>query len=225
MTDATDTIDIPAARDLLEDIGFLLVAGPPFVRGPAYLLVAVRPSPTLEHFDPERTDYWVTSGEHGTPASIGWATREPEMAEHSWGTIRVVDRLEAANEFVSFGGPLLVSRLSGVKVVVFRSDAPIVARGGHSQPWEAGAMEMAGFLARLRGAADPRGSLERRLARLSPSTRYAAFVADGLARIRAREASLGWTRADRSTLGRERRRLESEAPADWAAGSELAQLL
>ncbi len=112
-----------------------------------------------------------------------------------------------------------------VKVAEFVSDAPIVARGGHSQEWAAESREMAGFLARLRAAADPRGSVEPELAAMSPVARYSAFVADDLARIHATEERLGWTRAYRATLERERRRLQADAAADWAVGVEFAHLL
>jgi hypothetical protein len=219
------SIDITAASELLRDVGFLLVPGPPLARGPAYLLVCLRAAPTLEHFDPERIDYWITSGQHGVPASIDRTSREPPQSDHSWGTIRVVDRLDVSNEFASFGGSLLVERVARQKVVVFNSDAPIVARGGHSQQWAAGSMEISGFLARLQGAADPRGTMERQLASMSPVARYASFVADRLARLRASEVSLGWSRADRLTLLRERRRLQTESPLDWAAGEQLCASL
>jgi hypothetical protein len=207
--------------ELLDDLGFLLVPGPPLGVGRAYLFVAVRPKPTLSHFDPERIDYWVTPTGHGVSASIEWATREPLAGEHSWGSIRVVDRVSAANEFATFGGELLVARLAEAKVCVFSSDAPIVACGGHSQDWAPGARDMYGFLARLRAAADPRGPLEPIIAALSPIARYSAFVADSLERARRSAQQVGWTSESRLVLERERSRLQAAANAEWAAGVEL----
>lgn len=218
-------LDPSVGLELLDELGFLLVPGPPLARGTAYLFVALRRAPTLLHFDPERIDYWVSGAEHGLAASIERATKEPAVGEHSWGTIHLVDRLSVSNDFVTFGGQLHVARMAELKICVFSSDAPIVARGGHSQRWEAGSQEMAGFLARLRAAADPRGSVERQLAQMSPVARYAAFVADDLARLRATEERFGWSRAYRATLEHERRRLQADAPADWEVGVEFARTL
>jgi hypothetical protein len=208
-------------RELLDELGFLLVPGPPLAVGRSYLFVAIRPQPTLRHFDPDRIDYWVTPAGHGVAASLEWATREPLTGEHAWGSIRVVDRLNVANEFATFGGELLVARLAEAKICVFSSDAPIVACGGHSQEWAPGAREMYGFLARLRAAADPRGPLEPFIASLSPVARYAAFVADSLQRARRSEEQVGWTSESRVVLERERGRLQAEAAGEWAAGVEL----
>lgn len=212
-------------RELLDDLGFLLVPGPPLAVGRSYLFAAVRPRPTLRHFDPERIDYWVTPGGRGEPASIEWSTREPHAGEHSWGTIRIVDRLSATNDFVSFGGELLIARLAEAKVAVFTSPAPIVAAGGHSQGWSPGARDMYGFMARLRAAADPRGGLEPTIAALSPVARYAAFVADSLERVRRSEEASGWTHDSRIVLERERNRLMTGAAGDWSAGEELLSRL
>lgn len=215
-------LDPVAGRDLVDRIGFLLVPGPPLSRGTAYLIIGLRARPTLDHFDPERIDYWVTAGGHGVPASIDWPTRIPDTGEFSWGLIRIVDRLGVSNEYVSFGGLLAVRRIEDVRVVVFASDAPIVARGGHSQSWESGSHEIAAFLARLRAAADPRAELEKRIADLSPVARYASFVAESLVIRQATEARAGWTRADRLILERERSRLRRDAPAAWREGSDFA---
>lgn len=221
----TGRLDTAVGRELLDDLGFLLVSGPPFVAGPAYLFVALRPRPTLRHFDPERIDFWQTADGHGQPASIAWATREPAVADHSWGSIDVIDRVNASNSFLSFGGSVLVARTAEAKIVVFSSDAPILAGGGHSQDWAFAAREVAGFLARLRAAADPRGSLESDLARMSPIARYCTFIADSLTRLRALENSYGWTGGEHSLLSNERLRLRTGQEEEWQAGQALARRL
>lgn len=217
-----DVMDPVAARALLDDIGFLLVPGAPFARGRAYLLVALRSAPTLAHFDPERVDYWTNVGGRGMAASLDWPSHAPEMQEFSWGLIRVVDRLNVSNEFVCFGGRLEIERVDDVKVAVFSSEAPILARGGHSQDWEVGSQEIYAYLGRLRAAADPRATLERHLASMSPVARYAAFVAESVETIAAGERRADWRWASRLTLLDERRRLRDQYPADWTAGDELA---
>ncbi|MEO8625370.1 MAG: hypothetical protein ABI452_01590 [Candidatus Limnocylindrales bacterium] len=216
------TLGIEVGHELLDDLGFLLVPGAPLGVGRSYLFVAIRPQPTLRHFDPERVEFWTTPGGHGVPAVVEWATREAAASEHSWGPIRLVDRIRATNEFVTFGGELLVARLPQAKIVVFSSDGPIVACGGHSQEWAAGGREIQGFLGRLRAAADPRGALEQLIAGLSPTARYAAFIADAIEHARQSEAKTGWTSDARPVLERERARLEGESAADWASGVGLA---
>jgi hypothetical protein len=218
-------IDAAEGRELIDQLGFLHVPGPPLARGKAYLIVGLRRVPTLNHFDPERIDYWVTQERHGTPASIDWPTRVPELSEFSWGTIHIVDRLGVSNEFLAFGGKLEVRRIEEVKVAVFSSDAPIVARGGHSQTWERGSHEITAYLAKLRAAADPRGDVERRLARLSPVARYAAFIRSSLVVVSETERRAGWSRADTAILARERRRLQQDWTDDWAAGGILCAWL
>ena len=221
----SERLDTAIGRELVDDLGFLLVGGRPFAPAPAYLFVALRRQPSLRHFDPERIDLWHTVDAHGHPLSIEWSTREAAVSDYSWGMIEVIDRVNARNEFATFGGSLLVARVADVKVAVLSSEAPIVACGGHSQDWSFGAREMAGFVARLRAAADPRGTLEADLARLTPVARYAAFVADSLARIRAREAKFGWARGDRAILEAERRRMRSASDSEWSAGLTLAERL
>lgn len=219
-----ERIDLPQARVLTDELGFLLVPGAPFAPGPAYLIVGIRPQPTRAHFDPEMVEYWSTLDGRGHPALIAWPVRA-RSGDFSWGPIRVTDRLGVANDFVSFGGSLEAGRLDGVLVSVFTSEAPILARGGHSQGWDAGAHEIAYHLARLRGAAEPRGALEQRLAGLTPNARYAAFIWNEMALRDAAERRAGWTRADRNVLLRERRRLQRDAAADWQAGQDLAREL
>jgi hypothetical protein len=212
-------------RELLDDLGFLHVPGPPLTPGPAYLFICLRRTPTLRHFDPERIDYWVTPQTQGLAAEIDMSTREPAVSDYAWGPIRIVDRVNASNEFASFGGQLLVARLAELKVAVFSSEAPIAACGGHSQEWEPGSREVSAFLARLRAAADPRRPLEAAISRLSPVARYAAFVSDSLDRLRRSEETFGWASETRPILERERHRLQTDAADEWVAGSDLARQL
>ncbi len=220
-----DVMDPVAARSLLDEIGFLLVPGAPFARGHAYLLVALRSAPTLDHFDPERVDYWTNLGGRGMAASLDWPSHAADTQDFSWGLIRVVDRLNVSNEFVSFGGKLEVDRVQDVKVAVFSSEAPILARGGHSQDWELGSQEIYAYLGRLRAAADPRATLEQRLAAMSPVARYAAFVAESVETIAAGERRADWRWPSRLVLLDERRRLKEQYPAEWSTGDGLAHEL
>jgi hypothetical protein len=206
--------------ELLSQLGFLHVPGVPVVSGRAYLFVALRPRPTLRHFDPEVVRYWTCRTGRGVREDLDWATPIPLVTRFSWGLISIADRLGVTNDFVAFGGELEVDRQTETKVIVFSSEAPILARGGHSQDWDPWSDEVAAFLARLRAAAGDR-QLEEQLDSLTPVARYAAFVGAGLARYRASTALSRWHPATHALLERERRRLQAEAPDDWASGTTL----
>jgi len=215
-------IDPIAGGELLADLGFLHVAGRPVACGAAYLLVALRPRPTLRHFDPERVEYWTTVAGRGTRAALDRSTAFPAESAYAWGVIRVVDRKGIANEFVSFGGTLRVQRIDGTIFAVFHSPGPIAARGGHSQGWDPWAVEMAGFVGRLRAAAGASKALEGRLASAAPLALYSAFVADAIGRNRDRRGVfVGDERLLRIAMG-ERRRLSADVPGDWQMGTDLA---
>ena len=107
-------------------------------------------------------------------------------------------------------------------VAVFSSDAPIAASGGHSQSWDPLAGEMAAFLARLRAAAGENPAFERRLAGLSPSTVYVAFICDAMARHITRQGEVIDEGRKMDVLRRERSRLLNDLPSEWAAGQALA---
>lgn len=216
----TPQIDAAAAHQLVEDLGFLLVPGRPFADGCAYLMISIRRTPTLAHFDPELVDYWATQDGRGMPLEVD-SSVPPGRRDFSWGEIHIVDRLGAENIFAAFGGQLEVGRYEDGRVLVFSSEAPIVARGGHSQSWEAEAHEIDAFIAQLRAAAVPRSQLERHLAEVSPVARYAAFIGARLAIGRAAERRVGWRAADRALLNSERRRLRDTNPDEWRDGLEL----
>lgn len=211
--------------ELLAELGFLHVPGAPYAEGKAYLFVSLRPRPTLRHFDPERVDYWVTEAQRGVRASLDRLTSLPPASAFAWGCISVVDRLGMSNEYVSFGGALSVDKRERDRVAVFSSDAPILARGGHSQGWDPGAEEAAAFLARLRAAAGRSRELETRLAGLAPTAIYAAFVADSGARFRHSEALTDFRPHTLGRLRREEGRLKADAPPDWQEGAEVARAL
>ena len=104
--DPVPFIDPPAAVDLLENLGFVARSDLPDRPGPAYLLVAFRPAPTLRHYDPELVQYWATSDGRGTLRTLTRKTTLPIDTEFSWGMVRIVDRLKVSNEYLTFGGRL-----------------------------------------------------------------------------------------------------------------------
>jgi hypothetical protein len=218
-------LDPTTGAELLAQLGFLHVPGRPLVPRPAYLFVALRRRPTLEHFDPERVDYWTEVDARGVRTELDRSVARVADSSFAWGLIRVVDRKSISNEWVSFGGQLSGQRIDDVEVAVFSSDAPIAARGGHSQGLDPAAAEMAAFVARLRAAAGSDRAFEAELAQRSPLALYSAFVVDELARHHDRRGNMIGSQRLVDLLATERRSLQRSVPTEWAMGNELARRL
>ena len=132
-------LDPRTGAQFLEGLGFLLTPDGAGDQAPSYLLVALRTEPTLRHFDPERVEYWMTAHGRGIIDQFGRTTHVPLDHPFSWGTIRVIDRLEVYNDYLTFGGQLSAARLDGFTVAVFASPAPMLKTTGHSQTPDPGA--------------------------------------------------------------------------------------
>jgi hypothetical protein len=221
MRDPSTTLDPAEAAGLISDWGFLVEPDLPDRPGPACLLVAIRKHPTLRHYDPESVQYWAEEEGLDTPAILDHLTRMPLDATFSWGQIRVIDRVRATNEYMTFGGILTADLVDGTTVATFLSPAPLLRRGGHSQGWDPGASSLGAFFARLRAAVGSERDLERLAADADPVTRYAAFVHDLTERYGHSEALRAGDMRTWMLFRQERARLESEHPAAWAAGREL----
>lgn len=222
--DRHQPIDPVAAAERLKDLGFLSHADLPDGSGDAYLLVGLRDMPTHHHFDPERVHLWVTDGGRGTRLEM---TREttPHESEYSWGTVSIVDRLGVSNEYVTFGGHLTVARVNDLTIVILVSPAPILRRGGHSQGWDQAALDLAAFFGRSMVAVDYIPGFEAALAAAGPVTRYAAFLADSVRRMRASPRLRDEHRAVWTLLRAEQNRLKLSDPDALQAGSTLAQMI
>lgn len=209
------------AADVMGGLGFLVVPGTPRRDSTAYLIVAVRPSPTLAHYDPEAVLYWAPGETFDAPACLDRLAELPIAGSFSWGPIRITDRLGVANEFLTFGGRLEAAQVDGFRIVIFATPGPMIRRGGHSQGWDPGSAHLAAWFARLRAllGRDPR--LAEEVARMSPLARYSAYLAgslDGFAETpalsRDRHAELAHLRAEAA-------RLRRDQPAAWASGQRL----
>ena len=214
-------IDPTSAGGLLANWGFLAEPDLPDRPGPAWLLVAIRPVPTLRHFDPELVEFWVSEKDRGRHATITYATPMPLDRPFSWGLIRIVDRLMVSNEYLTFGGNLVADVVDDAVVAVFVSPAPLLRRGGHSQVWDRPAEWLGAFFGRLLVAVDYEPGFEALVTAAEPLARYAAFVADCTARYRASSAR----RLDQPDMcaltAAEERRLRRDHPEAWAAGDQL----
>jgi hypothetical protein len=214
-------LDPVGAAVSLAELGFLANPDLPDRSGPAYLLVAMRESPTLRHYDPEAVEYWVSKGGRGVRRTLTRSSRLPVDTEFSWGLIRIVDRLKVTNEYLTFGGRLFAGLVDGAVVAVFTSPAPLLRRGGHSQGWDQGADSLGAFFSRLLLAVDYAPGFEALAADARPVTRYAAFVGNAMDRYRSSPI----LRSVQSDLWRlleaEERRLRTDDRAAWAQGEVL----
>jgi len=214
---------VVAAR-LVERLGFLASSDFPDRPGPAWLAVAIRPQPTLRHYDPETVEYWRTVGGHGARDALTRWTRVPLHRDYSWGLIRIADRLGATNEFLSFGGTLLADRVGEDLVAAFTSPAPLLRRGGHSQPLDPAAACLGAWYGRLLLAVAVVPGFEAMAAGADPVARYAAFLLSESERYRCLplrdvQAELG------ASLWTEAQRVAAEHPAAWEAGRRLVDAM
>jgi len=218
-------LTIGEAAGRVDRLGFVVVNGAtPGRPGGANLVVALRATPTLAHFDPELIQYWETTAGRGRPVELTRQADVPLEHPYAWGTIRVVDRLNEFNSFLSFGGILRVDFVSPTEtVVVFGSPAPIVRWTGHSQDVDPLAGAVGAFFARIRVPIDFEPGAEERIALASPVALYAVL----LDRLERRHAASETLRAADGAwaveVDREARRVRDTAPADWQAALALAR--
>jgi hypothetical protein len=218
-------ISIVEAARHVERLGFLDVNGTaPQAPGGANLVVALRERPTLLHFDPEHVEHWVVAGGRGRLTDITRATAVPFERSFSWGTIRVVDRLEVFNSFLTFGGTVRAAEIDATTTIVtFASHAPILRSTGHSQGVDLSTGEVGAFFARMMIPIDFTPGAETRIADASPMARYGAFHASIGARLRASEELRASHPGFAAWCKRERERLATTFAADWEAGRTLAR--
>ena len=193
-------LDLTDAESRIRHWGFLAHPDLPDGPGPAFLLVALRPAPTMQHYDPEAVDYWVTDRGRGERRTLTHGTPMPQSEDFAWGLIRLVDRLGVSNEYLTFGGHLDAASVDDLVVGSFVSPAPLLRRGGHSQGLDPGADAVGAFFGRLMVPVDFTPGFEAKFAEADPLIRYAAFIRDGLDR-----------RCSRRGAGPDRRRAESPA--------------
>jgi hypothetical protein len=225
MTTLPASIDPPAAAGMLQHWGFLAHSDLPDAEGPSYLLVSIRPKPTLEHYDPEELDYWVTDGGRGIPAVLTRLSKLPVDAQTTWGMVRISDRLRVTNEWLSFGGRLRAELIGGAIVVVLTSNAPLLRRGGHSQGWDVGAPSMGAFFAKVRAAAGFDHRFEALEATADPLARYGCFVAEQARRYRHSEVLQKLDPELWRLVQHEEHRMKERHATEWAGGLSLLSAL
>lgn len=211
---------------LVARLGFVLVhddrlgdAGSP---AGSHLVVALRDKPTLAHFDPERMTWWATSGAKGQEVEYHRSRSLPERSDVAWGSVRVIDRLEVQNAFVTFGGVVRALQPDpATTIVVLDSATPILRWSGHSQDVDPISPEVSAFFARLRVPIEFTKGAEARIARMTPVALYAAFVADLRARYLVARVLREMNPQTYDWLAHEAHRLEASNPADWDDGRRM----
>ena len=218
-----DTSWLTTAGPLIADLGFSIVTGThPGAPVATDLLIALRDTPTLAHFDPEEVTYWVVADGRGRPRRLERDTHVPFEGRFSWGRISIVDRLGMSNQWLSFGGTIRAAELDpATTIVAFASPAPIQRWSGHSQGLDPLTPEMGAFFGRLMIPIDFEPGAESRIGAAPAAVLYAAFVRDVLGRLN-RFPQL--RQADRSLAGfvaRESTRLRTSTPEQWRAAEAL----
>ena len=219
---AGPAMDPATAVERLTSWGFLARSSVSDRGGPAYLLVALRAEPTLRHFDPETIEYWAVEHDRGVRRRITREDHLPLTGSFSWGMIRIIDRLAVSNEYLTFGGDLFVVRVEDAAIAIFTSPAPLLRRGGHSQPWDPGADSLGAYFGRFLLAVDYAPGFEAQAAAASPLARYAAFLSDELGRYRGLALRVSEPRLWLH-LQAEQRRMRACHPVDWALGQALLE--
>jgi hypothetical protein len=211
------------AGRILANLGFELVE-PDRAAGndASHLLVALRPSPTIRHFDPEAIDCWTCEAGRGKATRLDRDSRYPISSDYSWGLISLTDRLGVVNQFLSFGGALRAQLTPDAVVILdFSSNAPILRGSGHSQAVDPLSAEVGVFFARIKVPIDFVPGAEALVAKASPLTLYCAFiqfVRERLAQARGLRDANRWL-ADWSS--REGQRMEASAAEHYKAAVEL----
>ena len=212
---------------LLASLGFELVEPDP-TRGDdiGHLLAALRPQPTLQHFDAESIDYWITDGARGRAARLDRESRFPVASDYAWGRIVLTDRLVVKNEFLSFGGTLRAQETAdGTVLVDFSSNAPILRWSGHSQSTDPLAAEVGAFLARIKVPIDFVPGAEAFVSRAAPRVLYCAFIQHVRERLTQKRTLREANRRLADWSAHESQRIEASARGDWTAAAELRRQL
>jgi hypothetical protein len=215
------------AASVLAHLGFeLLAPEQDRIEHAGHLLVAIRHTPTQEHYDPESVDYWTSDGVKGQAARLDFETRYPLAAPFAWGRIVLADRLGVQNEFLSFGGNLKArTAQDGTIIVDFASRAPILRWGGHSQEPDPLAAEIGAYFGRLKVPIDFAPGAEELIAKAEPATLYCAFIQathERLTRYPGFREANRWLAEWNS---RESARMEAADAPHWQAGQAFAREL
>ena len=220
-------ISVEAAASLMRTVGFVAFRTPPDAAFPDSCLMAMlRATPTHRHFDTEAASFWVNSEAHGRVAEVRRNTGTPMTRHFSWGRIRLVDRLDARNSFVSFGGVLHAERVGpDATLLVFRSTTPILRLRGHSQRADPTADAVLAFFGRIVPRLWDEPGLEQRVATDGPEALYAAFLLHSRQRVHSSSLLRDAIRDEAPRIEQALRGMAAHRPTALAAGRQLSEAL
>ncbi len=164
----------------VENLGYFLLP-PSHPESPGYtgLLIAMRPTPTGKHFDPEtlRVHLFNTQNKFeiiSLDRSPAFATEQRVVV----GEIKLADRYNKVAEFFTFGGWLEAAKYAQETIYSLRSSAPIVPLTPYiDTPSEQLVSEVQVQLNMLRGQWGVReAEFEQRLGAISPRSLYEAAL-------------------------------------------------
>lgn len=226
MTRPVPSRTLSAGLDRLASLGFLLADGADLQHHfGSDLLVALRRRPTLTHFDPEFVLAWTPIGGRGVQVRID-RTSTAGSRPLAWGVIRIFDRINAYNSFVTFGGTLTVEPGDDDSTILrFSSPAPILRWIGHSQGSDPRAADVESFFARIMVPIDFQPGAETRVSAAGPLALYAAMVTDRAGRLAAEPALRASSALLTQWVSHEAARLVADEPKAWSAGAELLHTL
>ena len=177
-----------AASELLTSVGFLLVPGAPFEHGPAYLMIALRPKPTLAHFDPERIEYWTVGSAGSQPSVLEWPIADAAPVFSVGLDPDRRSRSGPTTSLPAFGGRLTIAHDGDRHAALFRvrrSDPDRRRPFGSGSCARCPGSPASSAVARA-ASGDP--EVRARLDAADPVAIYAAFVARTLAFFREQHA-------------------------------------
>ncbi|MCB0212739.1 MAG: hypothetical protein KDJ52_25575 [Anaerolineae bacterium] len=164
----------------IAEAGYLLLDPPhPASPGGLRLMIALRETPTEEHYDPERIDLFRAEPD-GTVLQTHLTLKT--FTNGSWplcaGTVVLRDRFDKRVYFFTYGGRLDIYSDNGMAVCDLHSTAPIVTMSTDSQSvTEQLAVETEALLARIHATwgRDDSGYYHR-LAEIDPLALYGASI-------------------------------------------------
>jgi hypothetical protein len=122
----------------------------------------------------------------------------------------------------TLGGDVSLAACAPARAVaVVSSPRPILRLGGQSQDVDQAALELGAFFGRMMVPIDFEPGVEEAISAASPMQRHAAFVAYEAARYAGHTALRLEQPAINAAMTAESRRLRSEDPESWAAGTTL----
>lgn len=228
MDSVSAPMELAAIQQRMHNLGFeLLERTHPDSPGYSGLIVAIRPHPTLQHFDPEAIHLLLAdSGGNVSQTDLHLSSHLEGPGRIVLGRLVVNDRVDKRLGFFTFGACLTVHSATEGSYFVIQSSAPVLELSGSLREGVADqlAAETEALLARLHvqwGRRD--GEFVQRLAQIDPLTFYIAAIHSILTMFAGSIALRNGSHALNSRLREEQRWLQQTGR--WPAHPPTLDLL